>query len=127
MDGLTTTDIAKNLRIHICGGCGCKVIYAADEMGPGAVCKVCEPRYPPSLLKAVCDQFDYALKLRTGEVLRFQSAEIHGNYVTLTLIRPFLAAGADEFPQDDLPYLCPRGIDVRVKDIVWCADAPDGS
>ena len=27
--------------------------------------------YPPSLLKATDDTFDYALKLTTGEVIRF--------------------------------------------------------
>ena len=42
-------------------------------------------RIPPSLRKALCDPFDYALKLRSGEVIRFSSALIDGDFVTLGL------------------------------------------
>lgn len=77
-------------------------------------------RSPPSLLKATQDYFDYALKLTTGEVIRFAQAKIHGDYVTLEPLfgEPF------KFHRD---YHCPRGVDVRLDQIVWCADAPEGS
>ena len=49
-------------------------------------------------------------------------AQIHSDYVTI-------------FPGDDrlessgveLPFLMPRGLDVRLSEILWCADAPTGS
>ena len=81
--------------------------------------------YPPSLLKATDDTFDYALKLTTGEIIRFSQATLHGDYVTL------LPAGGWNGPGFDPPFqghlTCPRGVDVRLDQIVWCADAPEGS
>jgi hypothetical protein len=47
-------------------------------------------------------------------------AEIHGDYATLT----------DESGlglHKDFTHSFERGIEVRVDDIVWCADAPDGN
>ena len=81
-------------------------------------------RYPPSLRKATEDTFDYALRLTTGEIIRFQYAELHGDYVTL-----HAGDGPDGkgFESSALRHPCPRGIDVRVDQIVWCADAPEGS
>jgi hypothetical protein len=105
-----------------CIACGGLVPPALREPWPTA-CPVCQDRYPPSLLKAAGDAFDYALRLRSGEVIRFETAEIHGAYATLR--------GIDRWGGDrhlgDLPYPCPRGLDVCVGDIVWCADAPTGS
>lgn len=74
---------------------------------------------PRSLAKACQDDnFEYALQLRTGQVIRFTGASISGEFAHLT-------AYGGNFPE--LPYPCPRGIDVRISDIVWCADAPTGS
>jgi hypothetical protein len=105
-----------------CVACGGLLSPPLREPWPTA-CPVCQDRYPPSLLKAAGDAFDYALRLRTGEVIRFETAEIHGAFATLR--------GTDHWVEDHgrsrLPYPCPRGLDVRVDDIVWCADAPNGS
>jgi len=89
-------------------------------------CPDCARKYPRSLLKAVSDPFDYALKLRTGEIIRFTQASISGDYATLygdslSYERPL------DNEDNNLPYPFPRGLDVRVSDIVWCADAPAGS
>src|SRR6516162_3528052 len=65
-----------------CVACGGLLPPALREPWPTA-CPVCEDRYPPSLLKAAGDPFDYALRLRTGEVIRFETAEIHGAFATL--------------------------------------------
>lgn len=73
---------------------------------------------PPSLLKAWFDQdFSYALELRNGRIINFKGAEFNpgSQFATLDL-RDSL---------DGHPF--PRGIDVRISDIVWCGDAPDGS
>jgi hypothetical protein len=93
------------------------------------VCDSCRRFYPPSLLKAAEDCFDYALRLSSGEIIRFRSAKIHGYYVTLY-------GGTGEYDSRSLaeceqpslmPFIFDRGLDVRVSDIVWCADAPSGS
>jgi hypothetical protein len=77
-----------------------------------------------ALAKACSDPFDYALKLRTGEVIRFVEARIiSSGWIHL-----------DVMPPDDcqpvgsnLPYPADRGVDVRIADIVWAMDAPEGS
>lgn len=81
---------------------------------------------PPSLLKAAQDPFTYALRLRTGEVLTFERATIYGEYATLWGSEP-CGGGEYGFSREQLRYPCPRGLDVRIADIVWCADAPLGS
>ena len=78
--------------------------------------------WPPALAKAAYDPFDYALKLRNGDVIFFERADeswsdewaiiyphdIHGSTNTVNL-------GYD------------RGLDIRIADIVWACDAPFGS
>lgn len=79
--------------------------------------------YPPSLAKAcVDDPWQYALKLRTGDIIEFSGANpINAEWVCLG-IEP-----SPYEPKGNLPYPAPRGIDVRVADIVWVMDAPYGS
>jgi hypothetical protein len=54
----------------------------------------------------VVDPFKYSLRLRTGELMNFESAEFAGEFV-------HLATGIN------------RGLDVRIADIVWCRDRGD--
>lgn len=86
-------------------------------------CAPCQARLPASVIKACCDPFDYALRLRTGEIVRFEQARVLGDYVHLT--GQGSADGQATF--DGLAFPFPRGLDVRLDDIVWCADAPEGS
>ena len=74
-----------------------------------------------ALAKSLHDPFDYALKLRTGEVIRYDDASlISKDWLHLRGAR--LDGGwKDENPRFD------RGIDVRISDIVWAKDAPYGS
>ena len=76
-----------------------------------------------ALAKACQDPFDYAMKLRTGEVIRFHSAEVYRpGWVHLEVCDP------DQQPDEDrLPFKADRGVDVRIDDIVWVMDAPEGS
>ena len=80
---------------------------------------------PPSLWKATMDPFRYAAKLRSGEVVEFEAATIDGEWVRL------YAGGhppyEERFPSGVFGFPCPRGVDVRIEDIVWCVDAPLGS
>lgn len=76
-----------------------------------------------ALAKACEDPFDYALKLKTGEVIYFHQASIlNKEWIHLSLL-----------PYDDQPsvgriaYKADRGVDVRMSEIVWVMDAPNGS
>lgn len=77
----------------------------------------------PALAKACYDEFDYALRLRTGEVIRFYSAEI----ISQAWIHISGVVIADVPASISLPYRADRGVDVRISDIVWVMDAPEGS
>jgi len=90
--------------------------------------------WPPALAKAGIDFFDYALGLRNGTVLRFNearyidqewvhlSAGCEPRYEGLEMLWPPLGEHRDMGP------LCfQRGIDVRLMEIAWVADAPYGS
>ncbi len=70
-----------------------------------------------ALAKACVDEFDYALKLDTGEIFRFTGARIiNSAWVHITGIGESRATWGHE-----------RGIDIRVSSIVWVMDAPEGS
>ena len=84
--------------------------FRADFLGSNALAKACED-YP----------FDYALKLLSGEVIRFSGAAvIRPGWIHLDLLAP------DEQPEEDcLPFTGRQGIDVRIDQIVWVMDAPE--
>lgn len=88
------------------------------------------PGWPWPLQKAVDDDFTYALGLRTGLVIVFETAEPSADHVWVTLrgasLHRFMPPdfSAQEF--DRRPIL-DRGITVRVADVVWAIDAPFGS
>jgi hypothetical protein len=83
-----------------------------------------------ALVKASQDPFDYAIKLRTGEVIRFESLKfLDDGWVEINGIRfPGSECGFG-VPRDceGIPFPAPRGMDVRIADIVWVMDAPTGS
>jgi hypothetical protein len=83
------------------------------------------------LIKAVDDPFDYAVKLKDGSLIFFEYAvpcgrdkewallvlnDMHqGSNAYLQSVNYRIGAGKD------------RGLEVRVSEIVWAADAPYGS
>src|SRR5690348_16018807 len=78
---------------------------------------------PPALVKAFDDQpWNYALGLRDGHIIRFGGAKLckGGKWITLLEFN-----GSIEI--SGVNHKFPRGIDVRISDIMWVADAPDGS
>jgi hypothetical protein len=96
--------------------------------------------WPPALLKACMDApWIYAAGLRDGSVVVFTGAEASpdGQWATLDEARfatrrregeqgghgPIHGSSSTE-PGDNY---CGRGLEVRVADIVWAADAPWGS
>jgi hypothetical protein len=78
------------------------------------VCGNCERRFPDSLLFASsATSGHFVLRLRTGEVCEFQTAEVFGEFVTLSaipgtpIISEHFSSSADQ-------------LDVRLADVVWC-------
>lgn len=103
--------------------CACKKALTIHDPD-GFVCPECTRRYPPSLLKACCDDFEYVCKLTSGEVIYFTKATISGEYCTLEGLE---SSKQLSYTDQKLPHPFPRGLDVRVSGILWCADAPNGS
>jgi len=76
-----------------------------------------------ALAKACWDQHTYALKLKTGEVIKFNLAKIiNKEWVWLEV------ADMDEQPKNNrIAYPAKRGMDVRLSEIVWVMDSPEKS
>jgi hypothetical protein len=84
--------------------------------------------YPPSLAKATIDPFAYALRLRTGETIHFSEAvELSEGWVRLRKEGLGTKDDLQASSADALPYPFPQGLEVRVADIVWCAESPNGN
>lgn len=118
----------------MCWNCeACGVMQARSEepeQGPGwaelaHVCPSCAGNYPESLLKACHDEFDYALMVQGGSVFRFRRAQLQGRFVHLSGVFEvnFMPVDGERYKG----YSFDRGVDVRLADILWCADAPEGS
>lgn len=83
----------------------------------------------PTLVKALHNPFAYAMGLRNGQTLWFESACLSPDGLWVHLLRreSGLMVGGDaqaRLPLQLLPVPFERGIDVRISDIVWVADAP---
>jgi len=80
---------------------------------------------PAALAKAIEDEFDYALGLRNGVVIRFGHAKISEDGAWVHLDTPTYTSGSWVMSGVEMPF--ERGLDVRLADVVWVADAPYGS
>lgn len=104
-----------------CHRCYNRLGDRGDE-GWSVLCWYCERYYPPAVVKSFVDPFYYVLKLRTGELVVYESATCHGEYIRLrNLYQTFTSA--DIPASERIPFPCHRGLDVRVSDIVWASDA----
>ena len=88
--------------------------------------------WPPALVKAVDDPFDYAIGLKDGTVIFFEYAiSCGGNHEWVTLrfqrIHDGTPAYQRSFNKTHGIGGNDRGLQVRVSEIVWAADAPYGS
>jgi hypothetical protein len=92
------------------------------------ICERHATRYPPSLIKAACDPYDYALRIVTGEVVYFYACTLHEDWVHIEALDGDLRRSLHaEIKEADLSIKAERGLDIRLEHIVWCADAPFGS
>jgi hypothetical protein len=99
-----------------CRACG---RTAANTGKQPEFCTACARRCPEALLKATYDTFHYALRLRTGEIIRFSRAFIQGEFVHLDL--DDLYVNYQPFPFNTDKAL-ERGVDVRLSSIEWVSD-----
>jgi hypothetical protein len=81
---------------------------------------------PPALVKALHDSFDYALGLRNGQVIHFYEAHLSESGKWVQLIG-FGDEYSHSIEMSGVDYTFPRGLYVRLSDIMWVADAPNGS
>jgi len=84
--------------------------------------------YSPHLAKACVDPFDYAIALVDGTVWRVHEV--------VALSKDWIRIEGKEFCEhkhwgdtkaQEPEYPFPRGVDVQVRNIIWVADAPQGS
>ncbi len=88
--------------------------------------------WPPALIKAVDDPFDYALRLKDGSLIFFEYAVPCGkNNEWASLYFQDIHSGSEvwrgSFNHTFAVGGYARGLEVRVSEIVWAADAPFGS
>jgi hypothetical protein len=70
--------------------------------------------WPLALIKATQDPYEYVLKLKDGDQISFTEAQyISDDFVKLVSAK----FGSQKFN---------RGLEIRVSEIVWVADAPNG-
>lgn len=82
--------------------------------------------WPSYLAKAAMDPFTYAMGLRTGAVLVFETARaITGSPEWVRILAISEQTGL--VSPTSYPFSMDRGMDIRLSDIVWVADAPYGS
>lgn len=89
-----------------------KTKWLESLLGSEALAKACND-----------DNFDYALKLRTGEVVRFVGARV----LSSGWVRVYLDEHKRWDTANPFPFKADRGVDIRISEIVWVMDAPDGS
>ena len=90
---------------------------------------------PGALEKALGDPFTYAMGLRNGQVIVFEQARLSDDLKWVHLTPSSGISVVDlqgeeltgKYPLRDLAMTFDRGLDVRISDIVWVADAPWGS
>lgn len=87
---------------------------------------------PPSLRKAIESKWTYAAGMDDGSIVVFHRAELFGEFVRLHScvpggFVPEMLAGpirGKTHSAFGLGPVFPRGLDVRLSDIAWCADDP---
>lgn len=99
------------------------------EEGYWPHCDRCEAKYGHHLLKSTIDEFDYAMRLVSGDLIYYNHATIEGDWVRVSdegivPMRGFLSVSCAP-PTPNPPF--ERGLQIRLDAIAWVADAPFGS
>ena len=97
------------------------MISEKQDRGSREISNGVELCYPPALLQACSDSFDFALGFKNGTFFVFESARaINEEWVHIDGICYQTAMEMKHVVLD-------RGVDIRVSDIAWCCAAPRGS
>ena len=115
METMKTEDLADIADIDL----------EADDQYLDEQCRMIELLTGSKALAKACvdDPVDYAMKLRTGEVIAFSGAQVLNREWVHLRLKPM-----DQQPKENqIAYPADRGVDVRLSDIVWVMDAPLGS
>lgn len=89
--------------------------------------------WPPALAKSAIDPYGVAIMLTTGTIIVYSGCIPSTDRKWARLMEPVVRLHDGSIPGEkakfnmDLPMSFDRGIDVRVDQIVWAADAPWGS
>lgn len=85
------------------------------------ICDACEEKFGPHLGKALCDPFDYAIGLKNGHVFRLVGGDVSivGEWLIIN--------GIEEHTVPLKSSTFPRGMQLRLSEVAWIADAPEGS
>jgi hypothetical protein len=88
--------------------------------------------WPPALIKSTYDPFDYALSLKDGTIIFFEYATAFGHNHEWAVLRfQNMHSGSRvyeaSFNRTHQIGGNDRGLEVRVSEILWAADAPYGS
>ena len=81
------------------------------------------------IAKACCDDFYFAMGLKTGATVYFGSAKVNGDWVHLNSVNTSGGWAGLNGTQllDNRDREFDRGMDVHISAIAWVADAPHGS
>jgi hypothetical protein len=95
-----------------------------------------QERLGPTLAKLLGHKFSAALATRDGSVFLFSAASLHGDWLELSENVYWMPLAQwdgrsfgysrDEGDPGSRAHCLERGASVRVADIVWSADAPEG-
>ena len=117
--------MAENSRIRLdCSCCGKEIptiVPDNDKKLCFCVCEDCQAKMPNALITACQDKpWQYALGLKDGTVIEFEGASVQGDWIHLE---------RNDYHDHKTVYGYPmeRGMEVRLSEIVWCANAPNGS
>lgn len=122
-----TEETVEEIVEH-CPMCGAGCAAEPNSSRLLAACSACLEKYPADLIKACSDPFDYALRLRTGEMIFFEYATVTGgDWVLIRGIREIEWPKEPQLTRCLYPPTFERGVSVRLSEIVWIADAPHGS
>ena len=79
--------------------------------------------WPDALIKSTYDHYSYAVRLKSGATIYFSEAAV-GRSVHWAILDPGDQGGYPEPSNKKIDgCLCPRGLEVRVSEIVWAADS----
>jgi hypothetical protein len=106
-------------------------MFASEsESVPNLEQKLIANGWPAPLAKAAVDRhFDYAIGLRNGTVVRFQGGTPSEDMQWITIDSDGLQIlrGGTEVDRIPNSFSFERGLAIRVSEIMWAADAPEGS